>query len=107
MLISRFRPDARDLTVTVEFLGADGEQTANPTPVLEREYGLRGAFGLQQGSVTYRKGIYRLTATLADGTETTYRWVLQSEPSYDDPPVSVIIDARGDLRIRRPPFPQV
>lgn len=105
--VYNFRPDVRDLTVTVEFLGADGKQTANPTPVLEREYGLRGTFGLKQGSVTYRRGVYRLTATLGDGTETTYRWELFSEPTYEDPPVSVIIDARSGLQVRRPPFPEL
>ena len=105
--VYNFRPDSRDLTVTVEFLGAEGEQTANPTPVLEREYGLRGAFGLKQGSVTYRRGVYRLTARLGDGTETTYRWDLFAEPTYEDPPVSVVIDARGDLQVRRPPFPEL
>jgi hypothetical protein len=105
--VYNFRPEFRDLTVTVEFLGEDGDQTADPTPVLEREYGLRGTFGLKQGSVTYRRGVYRLTATLDDGTETAYRWELFSEPTYEDPPVSVIIDARGDLRVRRPPFPEL
>lgn len=105
--VYNFRPESRDLTVTVEFLGPDGKQTTNPTPILEREYGLRGAFGLTQGSVTYRRGVYRLTATLGDGTETTYRWELFAEPTYEDPPVSMIIDARGGLQVRRPPFPEL
>ena len=105
--VYNFCPETRDLTVTVEFLGEDGEQTANPTPVLEREYGLRGAFALQQGSVTYRRGVYRLTARLGNGTETASRWELFSEPTYEDPPVSVIIDTRGDLQVRRPPFPEL
>lgn len=102
-----FHPEPHDLTVTVEFLGADGTPTASPQIAFEREYALAPASGIRQNGVTYRQGEYLLTATLDTGVEATYRWSLSSAPGPDTPPVSVLVTPTAGLRIRRPPFPEI
>lgn len=102
-----FHPEPHDLTVTVEFLGADGTATGSPQVAFEREYALAPASGIRQNGVTYRRGEYRLTATLDTGAEATYRWSLSTAPSPDTPPVSVLVTPTAGVRIRRPPFPEI
>lgn len=91
--------ERRWLTVTVERLTDDGSD-----PVLEQEYGISSTRAVEQGSVTYRRGTYLLTASFEDGPETTFEWSLQTEPSWDDPRVTVVLGPRGGLTIRRVPF---
>lgn len=115
--------ESHTVSVTVEFLGADGANETKETKettevketneaneagrtVLEREYTLAPTAGVEQGSVTYRSGTYRLTASL-DELEATYWWELQSEPTYEDPPLVVLVTPAGGLTIRRVPFQRV
>jgi hypothetical protein len=95
-------PEPQTLSVTVAFLGDGGSET-----VLERTYEMGPAGGLRQGSVTYRKGTYRVTAALADGPEATTGWTLRSEQTYEDQPLTVLVTPHGGLRFHRPPFPEV
>lgn len=106
--VYNLHPKSHTVSVTVEFLeDADGTGGSTSTTVLERTYGMGPATGVEQESVTYRRGTYRLTAGLEDGPETTYRWDLQSAPTYEDPPVSVIVTPVGGIAVRRPPFPEL
>lgn len=93
-------PSTRTLTVTVDFLAGD-----EVVSVLQREYDLATGTGVLQESVTYRRGTYRVTASLPGGPSTTAEWTLESAPAYDDPPLTVIVTPVDDVRIRRPPFP--
>lgn len=95
-------PTPHSLSVTVSLLG-DG----SPTTVLERRYDLGTTDGLKQGSVTRRRGTYRLTASLDSGPATSYRWTIRSAPTYEDPPVTVLVTPAGAVTVRRPPFPEV
>ena len=92
-------PEPHDLSVTVEYLGDDG-----PTTVLEREYSVSYDRGVQQGSVTRRKGAYRLTASIPDGPALTHEWDLTLAPLERDSPLSVLVTPSGGLRVHRPPF---
>lgn len=94
--------EPHDLSVTVSLV--DDEQTQQ---VLEREYELGTTEGVQQGSVTRRRGTYRLTASLESGPTTTFRWELSSAPTYRDPPVTVLVTPAGGVTVRRPPFPEL
>jgi hypothetical protein len=93
---------AHTLTVVVEFVTETGHEE-----VLERTYDLPIASGIEQESVTYRRGTYRVTATLENGREATYERSLESEPTFRDPPVAVIISPNNGVAIRRPPFPDL
>lgn len=95
-------PERHTLSVTVTFLGDDGPET-----VLERTYEMAPASALRQGSVTYRTGTYRVTASLAEGPEATAEWTLRSEPSSEDPPLAVFVTPHGGVTFRRPPFPAI
>jgi hypothetical protein len=87
------------LTVTVEFRSETGT-----VPVLERTYSLDATTGVRQESVTYRRGTYRLTAVLENGSTATFDWQIRSEPVWDDPPVTVLVTPTADVVIRRVPF---
>lgn len=102
-----FHPEPHNLTVTVEFLGADGMATGSPQIAFEREYALAPASSIRQNGVTYRQGQYRLTATLDTDAKATYQWSLSSSPGSDTPPVSVLVTPNAGVRIRRPPFPEI
>lgn len=100
-------PESHTVSVTVEFLGRVDSTTVSDSETqvaLDRTYSMGPATGLQQESVTYRRGTYRLTAGLEGGPETTYRWDLRSKPTYEDPPVTVVVTPVGGITVRRPPF---
>lgn len=94
-------PEPHTVRVRVEFLASDAET------VLERQYTLAPATGVEQGSVTYRKGVYRVTASLDDGPEATYRWELETAQTREDSPVTVLVTPAAELTIRRVPFPEL
>lgn len=95
-------PEPHELSVTVEFLGEDG-----PTTVLEREYQLSYDHGIQQGSVTRRRGTYRLSAALESGPTATDDWELSTPPTAPPRPVTVLVTPAGGLTIRRVPFGEI
>lgn len=97
--VYNLHPAPHDLSVTVEYLGAD-----EPTTVLEREYSVSYEQGVQQGSVTRRTGTYRLTASIADGPTATHEWDLSLAPLDSDPPLSILVTPSGELQFHRPPF---
>jgi hypothetical protein len=72
--------------------------------VLEREYRVLYDRGIQQGSVTRRRGTYRLTASIPDGPTLRYEWDLTRAPPDRDPPLSVLVTPGGGLWVHRPPF---
>lgn len=100
-------PHAYDPKVTIEFLGADGTSTGSSTTLLEDRYSVFPGRAVEQETVTYRRGTYRLTATLPNGAEARFRWPLFEEPSTDTPPVTVLVTPAGGVRIRRVPFPEI
>lgn len=91
--------EPHDVSVTVEFRGEDADET-----VLEREHALAPTAGVEQGSVTYRRGVYLVTATLDTGVEATYRWDLQSPSLTETPHVTVLVTPAGGLDVRRVPY---
>lgn len=93
-----FRPEERRVTVTVEYLGGDETETA-----LERTRTVAGTTALRQGSVTYRRGTYRVTATLDDGREATHEWDLSLAPD-GSPTVTVLVTPVGGITVRTVPF---
>lgn len=93
---------AHTLRVVVEFITETGREE-----VLERSYEMPIAAGIEQESVTYRRGTYRVTAALENGREATYEWSLESEPTFRDPPVAVLVTPNNGVAIRRPPFPDL
>lgn len=95
-------PEPHTLSVTVEFLTDSGSE-----PVLERTYELGSTAGIRQESVTYRRGTYRLTATLETEATATFQWEIQSKPEWDDPPVTILVTPTSGVEIRRVPFPEV
>lgn len=95
-------PEPHTLSVTVTFLGDAGAET-----VLARTYEMAPVGGLRQGSVTYRKGTYRVVASLADGPEATREWTLRTEQTSEEQPLTVMITPQGGVRFRRPPFPEL
>lgn len=97
--VYNLHPETHTVTVSVEFL-----DDSSPEMVLERTYEMGPTDGVLQGSVTYRRGTYRVTAALEGGPETSYRWALESEPSYSEPPVAVLVTPVGGVTVRRPPF---
>ncbi|WP_136591731.1 hypothetical protein [Salinigranum halophilum] len=102
-------PESHTVAVTVEFLGengADETSTASQT-VLERDYTLAPTAGVKEESVTYRKGVYRVRATLDGETKATYRWDLQFAPTAEDPPLVVLVTPAGGLTIRWVPLQTV
>lgn len=99
-------PEPHTVSVTVEFSGGGGAAETNET-VLEREYTLAPAAGVEQGSVTYREGIYLLRVTLDTGAEAMFHWDLRGESPADGPPVTVLVTPAGGLDIRTVPFHEV
>lgn len=95
-------PDGHTLSVTVDYLGEDGDER-----ILEDEYFLGTNDAVEQGSVTYRKGTYRVTAALESGGRATHDWTLRTEPTYADPPLCVVVEPTSALTIRRIPFDEV
>ncbi|MFC6726110.1 hypothetical protein ACFQE1_17410, partial [Halobium palmae] len=95
-------PERHTLSVTVERRSASGAE-----PVLERTYELvppnSSSYldpGVRQGSVTYRRGTYRLTATLENEATATYRWKLRSG---SDSPVAIVVSPTNTVAVRRLP----
>lgn len=76
------------------------------TPVLEREYNVESTGGIQQESVTYRRGTYRVTAETPEGLSASRDWHLGGPPDQDRP-LTVLVTPAGSLRIRRVPFGSV
>ncbi|NHN40625.1 hypothetical protein G9C85_03100 [Halorubellus sp. JP-L1] len=95
-------PDAHTVTVDVDYLDESGA-----TDVLAEEYFVGTTDAVQQGSVTYRKGTYRITATLENGAHDSADWTLDREPTWDDPPLCVLVEPTGGLDIRRVPFQEL
>ena len=95
-------PDAHTVSVTVDYRGENRDER-----ILEDEYFLGTNDAVQQGSVTYREGTYHVTAALESGAKATYDWTLQTEPTYDDPPLCVVVEPTGGLTIRRIPFDEL
>lgn len=91
-------PNARTLEVSVEYRG---EVT---TEVFADQYFLGTIDAIEQESVTYRKGTYRVTARVEDGPTASADWELQREASYRDPPLCILVEPTGALTIRRVPF---
>lgn len=102
-----FHPDVHDISVIISFLGGDGTATEPFDTVFESEYSLSPGKSVRQGSVTYRRGHYRVTAALDNGDETTFRWDLSRGTGPETPPVTVLITPAGGVRIRRVPFPEI
>jgi hypothetical protein len=95
-------PDAHTLSVTVHYRGDGGDER-----ILEDEYFLGTTDAFEQGSVTYRKGTYRVTASLEGGPQATSDWELQREPTWEDPPLCILIEPTGGLVIRPVPFDRI
>jgi hypothetical protein len=100
-LLYNFRPEERQVTVTVEYLGENGTETA-----LERTRAVAGTTALEQGSVTYRQGTYRVMATLDDGRAATYEWDLSLAPD-GSPTVTVLVTPVGGITVRPVPFDEL
>jgi hypothetical protein len=92
-------PDAHTVSVAVDYLGEDAT-----TGVLQDEYFLGTTDAIKQGSVTYRKGTYRVTASLETGARASADWTLEREPTWEDPPLCVLVEPTGGLTIRHVPF---
>jgi hypothetical protein len=92
-------PEAHTVSVDVDYLGEEGA-----TDVLAEDYFLGTNDAIQQESVTYRKGTYRVSATLETGARASADWPLDREPTWEDPPLCVLVEPTGGLAIRRVPF---
>ncbi|WP_276221782.1 hypothetical protein [Haloarcula halophila] len=99
--VHNLHTEAHEISVTVEY-GTDSDSTT----VLEREYAVEPTGGIQQESVTYRRGTYRVRVETADGSVTDTDWRLGGPPDPDRP-LTVLVTPVGDLRIRRVPFGSV
>jgi len=94
--------NAHELSVTVDFLGG-----LTPAEAFSTEYTLAPTSGILQDSVTYRRGEYRITAELANGSSTATRWTVTKDENYGWGETSIIVDPAGGLTIRKPPFGKV
>ncbi|WP_158059034.1 hypothetical protein [Halorussus halophilus] len=90
--------ETHTLSVTVEFLGDE-----TPTEMFSAEYSLGSVSGILQESVTYRRGEYRITATLGSGVQTTSRWTVGGA-GYGRYETSLVVSPAGGVSIRKPPF---
>lgn len=97
-----FHSENYRLTASVEFLGGSGTTT-----VFERSYDMTPASGAIQHGVTYRRGVYRLRASVDNGPELRHRWELQSAPDSETPRLSILITPTGGLTVHRFPRGQV
>lgn len=91
--------DHHELSVTVDFLGG-----FTPVEAFATEYALGPRAGILQESVTYRRGAYRITARLEDGTQATYRWTVTDDEDYGQFETSIFVTPTGGLTIREPAF---
>jgi hypothetical protein len=94
--------NAHELSVTVDFLGG-----LTPAEAFSTEYTLAPTSGILQDSVTYRRGEYRITADLANGSSTSTQWTVTKDEDYGRHKTSIIVDPAGELTIRKPPFGKV
>ncbi|MFC6976231.1 hypothetical protein ACFQL1_18545 [Halomicroarcula sp. GCM10025709] len=99
--VHNFDTATHQLTVSVA-LTTDG----GSSPVLDREYTVEPTGSVQQESVTYRRGTYRVRAETASGATATADWRLDGSPEFQRP-LTVLLTPVGDLRIRRVPFGSV
>lgn len=95
-------PSEHVLSVAVEFLGGD-----DPVEVFSTEHRLPAASGLQQGSVTFRAGEYRIAARLDEGRRTSARWTVEAGEAYRRRYTSIVVAPTGRLSIRRPAFDEL
>ncbi|MDQ2074733.1 hypothetical protein RBH20_19585 [Haloarcula sp. H-GB4] len=94
--------NAHELSVIVDFLGA-----FTPAEAFSTEYTLGPTSGILQDSVTYRRGEYRITAELANGSSASTQWTVTKDDDYGRHKTSIIVDPAGKLTIRKPPFSKV
>lgn len=99
MRLVNSHPDAHEIDVSITHLDAAGTPT-----IFADEYFLGTGFGATQESITYRKGIYRITATVDTGATATTEWEIDTEQAYDDPVPTIVIEPTGGLTIRRVRF---
>jgi hypothetical protein len=99
--VHNLHTEAHEISVTVAY--GTGEDS---TPVLDREYAVEPTGGVQQESVTYRRGTYRVRAETGGEVTASAEWRLTG-PADQDRPLTVLVTPVGDLRIRRVPFGSV
>lgn len=91
--------ESHAVSVSVSFRGGP-----SPRPVFASEYHIDPAAGVLQGSVTYRRGEYRIEARVAGGGRTTARWTVEAGPGYGEQWTSVVVAPTGRVSVRRPAF---
>lgn len=91
--ILNFDTEPHNVAVSLTYLG-----TTPPESAFENEYEVSAEGGVEQDTVTLRKGTYRLRVRLGNGTTATSRWNVTEDTKL----VAVHIMRSGEIAIRTP-----